>query len=176
MAKSQSSRPSDTDHFSVMELRETFESLGDAEYLKLNKAAGYLGWKCGLEGDELLGEAMMRALKGNRHCRRDLPPFVFLVGIMKSLARRSSRSGKRTRSPSTWATMLFRQPGRWRRPHRTISTPRRCSSPGKNSKRSRKLPRQHGPFITPTPYPGVMTAIEYLPLTITSPILLNCRN
>ena len=86
MSKSQSSRPSDTDHFSVMELRETFESLGDAEYLKLNKAAGYLGWKCGLEGDELLGEAMMCALKGNRHCRRDLPPFVFLVGIMKSFA------------------------------------------------------------------------------------------
>ena len=71
---------------SIAELRAAFESFSDADEVRLEKAARYLKWKCGVEIDELINEAVMRALNGDRRCRRDLPPVVFLIGVMKSLA------------------------------------------------------------------------------------------
>lgn len=86
MAKSEPSRSRVPKHLSIADLRTAFESFSDVDTLRLKKAAGYYGWKCRVEGDELLDEAVMRALNGDRRCRRDLPPLVFLVGVMRSLA------------------------------------------------------------------------------------------
>ena len=86
MVKSRSSSPGETEFLGVADLRTAFESFGAADSLRLDKAGRYLGWKCRTDGGELLGEAVMRALNGDRRCPRDLPAVQFLIGVMRSLA------------------------------------------------------------------------------------------
>ena len=80
------SSPGEPDFLSVTELRSAFESYEAEDSLRLDKAGRYLGWKCRTDGGELLGEAVMRALNGDRRCPRHLPTVPFLIGVMKSLA------------------------------------------------------------------------------------------
>ena len=86
MAKSRLSSPGEPDFLSVTDLRTAFESFEAADSLRLEKAGRYLGWKCRTDGGELLGEAVMRALNGDRRCPRHLAVVPFLIGVMKSLA------------------------------------------------------------------------------------------
>ena len=86
MAKSRLGRSDEVDVLSADDLRIAFESFVAADLLRLEKAARYLGWKCRTDGDELLGEAVARALNGTRRCPRPLAAVTFLIGVMKSLA------------------------------------------------------------------------------------------
>ena len=86
MVKSRSSSPGESDYLGVADLRTAFESFGAADSLRHDKAGRYLGWKCRTDGGELIGEAVMRALNGDRRCPRDLPAVQFLIGVMRSLA------------------------------------------------------------------------------------------
>ena len=71
---------------SCEELRTAFDAFSTADSLRIEKVGRYLGWKCQTDADELLGEAVLRALKGNRRCPSHLPAAVFLIGVMRSLA------------------------------------------------------------------------------------------
>lgn len=86
MVKSRSRNPDQHELLSVTDLRAAFQSFAAADSLRLEKAGRYLGWKCRTDGGELLGEAVMRALNGDRRCPRQLPAVQFLIGVMKSLA------------------------------------------------------------------------------------------
>ncbi len=56
--------------------------------------AGYFAIRCRGEASDLLQEALVRALGGERRCRRGVPLLVFLGGIMKSLASQAVESWK----------------------------------------------------------------------------------
>ena len=86
MLNTRSSSAEQNECLSPAELRTALGALGTADSLRLEKAGRYLGWKCQTESDELLGEAVLRALNGNRRCPKHLPVALFLIGVMKSLA------------------------------------------------------------------------------------------
>lgn len=110
MVKSRLSSPGEGEFFNVTDLRAAFESFEAADSLRLDKAGRYLGWKCRTDGGELLGEAVMRALNGDRRCPRHLATVPFLIGVMKSLASEingnrhsdplANRTGEDPRSPT----------------------------------------------------------------------------
>jgi RNA polymerase sigma-70 factor (ECF subfamily) len=97
MVNSRTSNPGEPDFLSVADLRIAFDSFGVADSLRLDKTAQYLGWKCRTDGGELVGEAVMRALNGDRRCPRDLAAVQFLIGVMRSLA--SEINEKRNSDP-----------------------------------------------------------------------------
>jgi RNA polymerase sigma-70 factor (ECF subfamily) len=97
MLNSPASNPNQTEFLSAAELRTAFEAFSAADSLRLEKAGQYLGRKCRTDGNELLGEAVLRALNGNRRCPRHLSALHFLIGVMKSLA--SEIIEKRNRDP-----------------------------------------------------------------------------
>lgn len=80
---SQSEGPGDA--LSPDELREAFR-LTAVERAKLVKAARHLADGSDYESDELLSEAIVRALDGTRSCPRDIEPMAFLYNAMKSIA------------------------------------------------------------------------------------------
>ncbi len=102
MVKSRSRKPDQHELLSVTDVRAAFQSFAAADNLRLEKAGRYLGWKCRTDGDELLGEAVMRALNGDRRCPRHLPAVQFLIGVMKSLA--SEIIEKRNSDPLAYPT------------------------------------------------------------------------
>lgn len=56
--------------------------------------ANYFAIRCREEASDLLQEAFVRALGGERRCRRGVPLLLFLGGIMKSLASQAVESWK----------------------------------------------------------------------------------
>ncbi len=99
MAKPRPRSSDESDAFSVADLKSAIESFDAADSLRLGKAGRYLGWKCQTDGDELLSEAIMRALNGDRRCPKDVSVVRFLVGVMKSLT--SEFIEKRNTDPLT---------------------------------------------------------------------------
>lgn len=86
-----------SDHESQLstgELRTVFESFSKAEILRLERAALFFGFRCRTDGDELLDEAVKRALSGRRKCKRGLDPVVFLVGAIRSVTSEINKSRK----------------------------------------------------------------------------------
>lgn len=77
----------ETGDLSNDEVRAALGRLTKEDYIRLMKAARYHALRgTRLQPEELLSEAVCRALDGTRACRRDLPFVVFLVGAMKSIA------------------------------------------------------------------------------------------
>lgn len=70
---------------STDELRVAF-ALSPLQRAKLVKAASRLVGGTDYEPDDLVSEAVVRALDGTRTCPRDVPPTVFLWNAMKSIA------------------------------------------------------------------------------------------
>lgn len=60
-------------------------SFTQADHLRLRKAARILCGGSGYEWNELLNEAVVRALSGTRRCPRSTQPVVFLANAMKSI-------------------------------------------------------------------------------------------
>lgn len=70
----------------IEEVREAISSLTNADLLRLEKAARIYQFGIGLEGMDLVNEAISRALNGTRTCPRDVPFVVFLKNAMRSIA------------------------------------------------------------------------------------------
>jgi hypothetical protein len=73
------------------ELRLAIESFGDADWIRLNKIAQILAYGRQVTWQDLLQEAMCRALSGVRRCPRDVAPAVFLGNAMWSIASASDK-------------------------------------------------------------------------------------
>src|SRR4051794_9346397 len=79
----------------VEEIAEAISRLSAADRVRLVKAARHFACHWTMSGDDLLQEAVFRALDGSRHCPCDLPIAAFLAGIMRSLSSTALRSMKR---------------------------------------------------------------------------------
>lgn len=67
------------------EMQQALATLSEAELLKLERVAQWLSSGRSIAADDLLQEAVCRALEGVRNCPKDVPVVVFLVNVMKSL-------------------------------------------------------------------------------------------
>jgi RNA polymerase sigma-70 factor (ECF subfamily) len=79
------------------EIRAAIESFDSATHLRLEQAAARLADGRGIEADDLLHEAVVRSLKGDRVCPRDVPVAVFLFNVMKSLACSALKTKRRSK-------------------------------------------------------------------------------
>lgn len=74
------------DVLSPTELRTALETFTDLIRARLKKAAAYYAVGTDFAPADLLSEAVARALGGERHCPRSVPPHVFLSNAMRSIA------------------------------------------------------------------------------------------
>jgi len=78
------------------ELRAEFESFDSATHLRLEQAAARLADGRGIEADDLLHDAVVKSLNGDRVCPRGVPVAVFLFNVMKSLACSALKTKRRS--------------------------------------------------------------------------------
>lgn len=91
-------KPGSIDTLSVEEVTALIEALSDELQVRLrmiSKVRSKGVW----EADDLLQEAIVRTVSGERKCPRDLPIEVFLSGVMRSLV--SSSAKETSRKPET---------------------------------------------------------------------------
>ena len=83
------------------DLRQVLESLTTADLLRLKKAARLFGGLMGMDADDLVQQAVLRAWEDGRHCRRDMKVVAFLIGTMRSIAsaRRKSADARHIAGP-----------------------------------------------------------------------------
>lgn len=74
------------EHLSTSEIRTKLENLTEPDILRLGATGERYAWQCPMDGNDLLNEAITRALSGERKCGRDTPFIAFLVMAMKSIA------------------------------------------------------------------------------------------
>ncbi len=69
------------------EFNAALEALTEPEVLRLHKKAHYWALGSGMEGDDLLQEAVLRTLEEDgRKCPSDVPVAVYLDNAMRSIA------------------------------------------------------------------------------------------
>ncbi len=77
----------DTDHLSEEEVRAQIEALTPPELIKIKKMSKLYGYGgIDIDPDDLLQEAIKRALDGTRKCKRSINFLVFLKNAMRSIA------------------------------------------------------------------------------------------
>ena len=76
------------DLLTAEELRSALEALRPIDLVRLQKKATALASGTGMEPDDLLQEAVSRALEedGGRNCPRDVHPVTFLGNVIRSVA------------------------------------------------------------------------------------------
>ena len=86
------------DAFSPAEVKAALNALTAVDIARLNQAAEFF---CVINGfdqpNDLLQEALTRALAGQRRCRRDLALVPFLYGSMRSIANAAAKASRRSR-------------------------------------------------------------------------------
>jgi DNA-directed RNA polymerase specialized sigma24 family protein len=82
---------------SIDEAREAIAALTTADLIRLKKVGALYAVGVGVDGLEVLNEAVRRALDGTRNCPGDVPMTVFLVNVMRSMA--SSERAKAKEEP-----------------------------------------------------------------------------
>ena len=84
------------DTLTVDELRTSIQSFTQADLLRLRKVACLLCGGTDYEWNDLINEAIARALAESRRCPRTTRPIVFLGNAMKSIVsdNRESRSAR----------------------------------------------------------------------------------
>ena len=70
----------------IDEVRHAVGALTTADLLRLQRIGAAYGVSIGVEGMDLVNEAISRALSGARACPRDVPFVVFLKNAMRSVA------------------------------------------------------------------------------------------
>ena len=85
----------DRDVLDLEEMRQAIEGLTTVELVRLRKAGRIYAVGLACDADDLLGEAVARAVAGSRRCRRDMAIVPFLVGAMRSIASKTRRSAER---------------------------------------------------------------------------------
>lgn len=85
------------DVLSVTEFRSALEVLRPIDLARLRKKAQALALGTGMESDDLLQEAVTRALdeNGGRNCPRNVNPVTFLGNAMRSIASHARSEWKR---------------------------------------------------------------------------------
>jgi DNA-directed RNA polymerase specialized sigma24 family protein len=74
------------------EFIEAYTALSKAAQVKLLRAAEILAFKTNMSGDDLLQEAVVRAIDGERNCPAGMPLTTFLYGAMRSIADAERKS------------------------------------------------------------------------------------
>lgn len=70
----------------IDEVRDAVAALTTADLLRLQRIGAFYGVSIGVEGMDLVNEAISRALAGARACPRDVSFIVFLKNAMRSMA------------------------------------------------------------------------------------------
>ena len=91
----------DDDRVPVAEIRDSVDLLTKPDLARLDLAAQGFSSLCGLDPEDLLQEALTRALEGRRTCKRGTPFVPFICGVMKSLASEEIEARKDGRRPVT---------------------------------------------------------------------------
>jgi DNA-directed RNA polymerase specialized sigma24 family protein len=73
-------------YMSFDELVSAIGLLGEADYVRLDKAARIYSGATEYAAEDLRQEAIVRSLDGTRRCPREVSPVVFLIGAMRSIA------------------------------------------------------------------------------------------
>ena len=79
-------------HLSFSEFCETINEFSKADWLRIKKIAGIMAAKCGMTQEDILQEAITKALEGKRHCPHDVKVINFLAATMKSIASSCAKS------------------------------------------------------------------------------------
>ena len=78
-------------------LRAAIAALTEADYKRLHTLSHVFAKLSELTAEELVQEAVMRALEGTRRCPADVPVIVFLGNAMKSIASSARRAASSPR-------------------------------------------------------------------------------
>lgn len=73
------------DTLSNEEMRQAIVALSDVELLKLERAAVWMASRRSISADDLLQEAICRAIEGVRRCPKTVRMTAFLVNVMRSI-------------------------------------------------------------------------------------------
>lgn len=68
------------------EIADAIQTLSDADWIRLRKVANAYSRGRAIEAEDLLQEAMRRALDGGRNCPEDVGVVKFLAEVMRSIA------------------------------------------------------------------------------------------
>lgn len=77
------------------EIGATFDNLSPGDKLKIGAVASRLAGGSGLQGKDILQEALKRILMGKRKCPRDVPFIASLINTMRSIASHAREKAKR---------------------------------------------------------------------------------
>jgi DNA-directed RNA polymerase specialized sigma24 family protein len=78
----------------VAEIHDSIATMSEADAARLVAAAQAFSRLCGLDPEELLQEAMTRALEGTRTCERGTSLVPFICGVMKSFVSQENEARK----------------------------------------------------------------------------------
>lgn len=95
------------DHLSVTEFEAAFVALSQVDRIRLRKIALYFENRGGGEAEELLQEALARALEGRRRCPRKVTIVQFIGGIVSSLSSEASETRKKGLGPVPASDTVF---------------------------------------------------------------------
>ena len=87
------------DHLSVAEFEAAFVALSHADRVRLRRIALHFENRGGGEAEELLQEALARALEGRRRCPKKVTVVQFIGGIVSSLSSEASETRKKGLGP-----------------------------------------------------------------------------
>jgi RNA polymerase sigma-70 factor (ECF subfamily) len=86
----------DQDVLDLAEMRRQIDDLSVVDLFRLRKFGKLLALGLDVEADDLIGEAVVSALNGNRKCPRSLRTVSFLMGAMRSIASAIRVTSRRT--------------------------------------------------------------------------------
>jgi DNA-directed RNA polymerase specialized sigma24 family protein len=96
---------SNSDKMNRAEIEDQLNGLTIDDRLRLGESSRFLSLKCRIEPDDLLQEAVLKVLSGERTIPRNVKFAVGLVNVMRSLASNDRKSWKRqgdgNRTPTT---------------------------------------------------------------------------
>jgi len=84
--------PTDKDYWPTEAIEPLLAGLSKADWVRLNMAAAYRSIIVSGDPDDLLQEALVRVLSGERRCPKDVAILVFLKQTMRSIASSSAKS------------------------------------------------------------------------------------
>ena len=68
------------------EIRAAIEAFTDVDWLRVRRAAEYWARRQGADADDVMNDALERALDGSRQCPGHISIFAFLSGAMRSIS------------------------------------------------------------------------------------------
>jgi DNA-directed RNA polymerase specialized sigma24 family protein len=87
--------PSDGgDRLSVSEVYDSVDAISEPDLARLIAAARGFSRLCGIDAEDLLQEALTRALEGRRTCERGTSLVPFICGVMKSFVSQENEARK----------------------------------------------------------------------------------